>query len=271
MLDINFFTNKNKYNISNNYQYRFWNEDFLKYQKIKNFSLIKQKKKYIKNRIKKEISFIISTEKILSNFATPRITEPEFKIKNNINDLNAICYKEYNNDDQDNNILKNRYFNNNGRNAKLNKRNLNIQKNHTFNKSDKTTMDKTIKNNNTIKQSNQIYQENIKNYNKNNIGKKGNSVTKLVYKNKDNNNDYQNIEKNNKISNNHNIKTDTIINSKKNNNINKDIYNINNKNVIVNDINKNYIKNDINNIKNDININSNINNNIGDEKIINKE
>jgi hypothetical protein len=162
ILDMKFFTNKYKYNISNNYQYRSWNEDFLKYQKIKNFSLINQKKKYMKNKIKKEISFIISTEKILSGFATPRITEPEFKIKNNINDLNAIYYNEYNNDNQDNNILKNRNFNNNnGRNAKLNKRNLNIQKNHTFNKSDKTTMNKTIKNNKANKQINNIYHEKI--------------------------------------------------------------------------------------------------------------
>ena len=276
ILDMNFFTNKfkYKYNISNNYEYRFWNEDFLKYQKIKNFSFIKQKKKYIKNKIKKEISFIISTEKILSNFATPRITEPEFKIKNNINDFNAIYYNEYNNDDEDNNILKNRNINNNGRNAKLNKRNLNIQKNHTFNKTDKTTMDKTVKNNNSIKQNNNIYHENMKNHNKNNFGKKGNSISKLVYKNKDNNNEYQNIEKINKISNNHKIKTNNIIISKKNNNINKDFNDMNNKNMIVNDINKNYFSNYIksdNNIKKDININSNVNNIIDDEKIIDKD
>ena len=212
-------------------------------------------KQNLNNIIKKEINFIINGEKALSNFITPRITEPEFKINKNINIIDFKNNNDYNNNDNINIVLKNKNIKQNKNINDNNELNVNILKNKNMNHN------KNINNNNEL---------NV-NLNVNKINNRD-ILKKLVFKNA-NNTITEKIIHDNKITKNNNINKNINLN-KKNNIKNKNIPN--NKNTNDNTLQKNSNLNNINNNiinikKADNNINTNINyNNINDNKKGNK-
>ena len=204
---------------SNNNNNRYWNNNCIKYDKGKYFTILKnnRKIKYNSNKISSEIIMNIYGNKQIPNLNNSRNDNPNFlkNLKRNINSNKESFDKNSNNNNIINHNLKykNKHINNNSLSGKnnlfLDERNNNINENNNQNISIDTSINIQPKQNNNI-----------------------------IYKNNNNNNDINLFSKNN-------ININNINNSPRNNNN----ININKSNIIKN--NKIDIK------KNDIKINNN--------------